>query len=205
MAATATNPFKQPFAYANEPLYRLSVEQYRELINRGKLTPDDPVELIEGLLLFKSPKGESHIAAARRCRHAIQALVPSGYFYDAQCPITLPDGEPEPDGIVVLGNIDDPETTKPKPDRLCLVIEVADTSLDREHGSKLRSYARAGIGCYWIVNLIDRQIEVYTQPDAVANPPKYQKIDIFKIGESVPFVIDGKSVSAIAVGDILPI
>ncbi len=67
-------------AYTDEPIFRLTVDQYHDLIDRGKLTADDPVELIEGMLVFKMAKDEAHIASVRRCRRAIEPLLPTPYF-----------------------------------------------------------------------------------------------------------------------------
>ena len=201
-AATALLPPQA--AYTNEPIYRLSVEQYHGLIDRGKLTPEDPVELIEGILVFKLPKNEPHIASVRRCRRAIAAALPTGsFFYDTEQPITLSDGEPEPDGMVLVGVLEDYDSEKPQPSDVALLIEVSDTTLDRDRGTKLRSYARAGVTCYWIVNLVDRQIEVYTQPEANHQVPRFGSIEIFKPGDAVPLVLEGQSITAVQVVDLL--
>jgi len=44
------------------------------------------------------------------------------------------------------------------------VIEIADSSLERDRTVKKTIYANAGILEYWIVNLVDFQIEIYTNP-----------------------------------------
>jgi hypothetical protein len=89
-----------------------------------------------------------------------------------------------PDGLVACGDIDDYAAGHPTPAAVGLVIEVADASLEKVRGNKLRSYARAGIICYWIVNLIDRQVEVDTQ--------------------RLPLVLDGKFIAELAAADLLP-
>jgi Uma2 family endonuclease len=109
-----------------------------------------------------------------------------------------------PDGAVATGTNDDNFRFHPLGKDVALVIEVADTTLNRDRGIKLRSYARAGIVCYWIVNLNDRQIEVYTDPDSAAEVPTYRKPQIFKPGDSVPLEIGGRIVANIAFDEILP-
>ena len=42
-------------------------------------------------------------------------------------------------------------------------MEVADSSWDRDL-NKRRLYARAGIACYWIINIQGREVRVYTKP-----------------------------------------
>jgi hypothetical protein len=204
MSAVTTLLPPQP-AYTDEPIYRLTVEQYHDLIDRGKLTHDDPVELIEGVLVFKMPKNRPQKSAVRRCNRAITAVLPDNYFYDPEQPLTLADGEPEPDGMVVAGQIEHYDDIDVNPSRISLVIEVSDSTLKRDRATKLRSYARARIICYWIVNLIDRQIEVHTQPDATADIPTYRDRQVFTPGQRVPLVIGRNTIAEIAVEDLLPV
>lgn len=149
MSVLPSDPLPPRAAFTSEPLFRLTVEQYHELIRSGKLAEDDPVELLEGLLVFRMPKNTPHTTATALARREVERLLPSGWHYRSQEPITLADGEPEPDGAVVRGRIEDYALSHPGPSDVALVIEVADSSLDRDRGLKLRSYARAGIGAYW--------------------------------------------------------
>jgi Uma2 family endonuclease len=84
-----------------------------------------------------------------------------------------------------------------------MVIEVADTSLKRDRNAKLRSYARAGIGEYWIVNLESRAIEVYTDPDSAAEPGYRSRVDVPADGR-MAIKLDGKVVGEINIASILP-
>lgn len=86
-----------------ELIWRIDVEQYHAMIEAGILTDDDPVELLEGWLVFKMPKNPPHQAATRLVRSAIEKRLPNGWYVDSQEPITLPDSEPEPDVVVVRG------------------------------------------------------------------------------------------------------
>jgi Uma2 family endonuclease len=80
-----------------------------------------------------------------------------------QLPLALgPDSEPEPDVSVVRGTPRDAPSGHPT--TAALVVEVADSSLRLDRGPKARVYARAGIADYWIVNLIDRVLEVHREP-----------------------------------------
>jgi Uma2 family endonuclease len=80
------------------------------------------------------------------------------------------------------------------------VIEISDSTLTKDRGEKHVNYARVGISVYWIVNLIDRQVEVYAGPDSDI----YSSCIIFKPGQSVPVVVAGVEVGQIAVAEILP-
>jgi Uma2 family endonuclease len=83
---------------------------------------------------------------------------------------------------------------------VALLIESSETSLARDQGPKLSNYAKAGIPVYWISNLVDNQVEVYSQP----GPDGYQAHVVFKPGQDVPVVIDGVEVGRIAVAALLP-
>ena len=86
-----------------------------------------------------------------------------------------------------------------------MLVEVADASLEQDRGPKARIYARAGIGIYWIVNLVDSQVEVYTEPTGRRNQqPRYRRQTIYGINDSVPLFIEGKEIGRIAVRDMLP-
>lgn len=204
MTAALSHSLPRTAVYTSEPLFPLTVDAYHALIRTGKLSDDDPVELLEGMLVHKIAKSPPHSMITAMTRHAVEALLPDGFHYHSQDPVTLADGEPEPDGSVVRGRFGDYMTRHPGPDDVPLVIEVADASLDRDHGIKLRSYARARIAKYWIVNLVDRQIEVYTNPDpAAANGPTYRRKAVFKSGASVPLNIDGWHLSDLPVAPLL--
>src|SRR3954465_300703 len=96
-----------------EPVFRLSVEQYHAMIDAGVLTDDDPVELLEGILVFKMPKKPAHRLPVRKLFKAIDGLLPTGWFVQLQEPVTLSDGEPEPDASVVRGADEDYATRHP--------------------------------------------------------------------------------------------
>jgi Uma2 family endonuclease len=86
-----------------------------------------------------------------------------------------------------------------------MVGEVADTSLPTDRTIKLRAYARAGIPIYWVVNLVDRQVEVYTDPfTPPTGDPHYRTRTDYGPGQSVPLVVAGATVGSIPVDAVLP-
>src|SRR5216110_880877 len=90
-----------------EPVFQLTVQQYHAMIDAGVLTDDDPVELLEGILVFKMPKKPAHRLALRKLIKAIEKLLPDGYFVQSQEPITLSASEPEPDAAIIRGPDED--------------------------------------------------------------------------------------------------
>jgi Uma2 family endonuclease len=187
-----------------EPIFRLSVKQYHAMIDAGVLTDDDPVELLEGMLVFKMPKKPQHRLALRKLYEALSPLLPPGYFMLTQEPITLRDSEPEPDAAVVKGTDEDFAIRHPGPQDVPLVIEIADTTLARDRGIKLRNYAAAKIEMYWIVDLVGRAVEIYTTPDSRTSPQTYADRQVFDETKTVPFVVNGKKLGEIPVLSILP-
>ena len=96
------------------------------------------------------------------------------------------------------------ERYHPGPQDVALVVEVADASLDRDRSIKKQVYARAGIPVYWIVNLQERRIEVYTDPSGPVQVPDYRKHEDYAAGSQVPLTIDGREVGRIPVAAFLP-
>ena len=168
-------PADSPPAPSPEPVFRLSVAQYHAMIDGGVLTDDDPVELLEGILVFKMPKKPRHRLVVRLLTTLLDARLPAGWHFQAQEPVTLEDGEPEPDGAIVRGEPGEYAERHPRPADVAVVIEVADTTLERDRGIKLRSYARAGIPIYWIVDLVSGTVERHADPDSAAVSPTYRR------------------------------
>ena len=89
----------------------------------------------------------------------------------------------------------------PTPADVALLVEVSESTLGQDRGVKRTAYARDGIAVYWIVNLVDRQVEVYTRP---VKEGRYRSRKDYKLGQQVPVVIAGQPLPPIAVDDILP-
>jgi hypothetical protein len=191
-------------AVPTEPIFRLSVPQYHQMIGAGILTDDDPVELIDGWLVQQMPKNPPHSLATRKTRAALARHVPAGWFVDSQEPITTETSEPEPDIIAVRGEPDQFSERHPGPQDLGLLVEVSDTTLARDRGTKKRVYAQNRIPVYWIVNLIDNQVEVYTDPTGPAEAPDYRQRRDYGVLDEIPLMIDGAEVARFPVRDLLP-
>jgi Uma2 family endonuclease len=186
-----------------ESLLRLSVEQYHDMARQGVLLDGDPVELLEGLLVKKMTISPSHRRSTRRVRIALEGIAPSGCYVDAPSPVTLQRSEPEPDVVVVRGAEKDYPDRHPGPQDLLMVVEVSDSSLRRDQGFKKAIYARAAIPVYWIVNLMDRRVEAYSDPTGAVEQPNYRLRRDFGEADDVPVVIDGCEVARIPVRDVL--
>jgi Uma2 family endonuclease len=202
---TLTAPPEAPSPGAAE-LWRLTLEQYHEMVSRGILGEYDPVELLDGLLMVKMPKNRAHSNATRFARQSLAARVPAGWYVDSQEPVSLESSEPEPDVVVVR---DDPRALADRhtgPAEIGLVVEVADTSLERDRALKGRLYAAARLPVYWILNLAERCVEAYSDPapPGESSPAAYAALTVYGADDSVPLVLDGTEVASIPVSELLP-
>lgn len=195
-----TLPFSDPRKPPPYPVWRFTVAEYHKLIQTGVLTEDDPVELLEGWIVPKMPRNPLHDATIGIVSELLRGLIPNGWHLRIQSAITTYDSEPEPDLVIARGVARDYTSRHPTPVDIALVIEVADSSLDRDREAKARLYARAGIQDYWVVNLSDMRVEAYSNPDAASG---YLKHKHFQIGESIPIVIE-KEERFVSVLELLP-
>jgi Uma2 family endonuclease len=183
-------------------VYRLTVDQYERMVRTGILTENDRVELINGLLRTKMSKNAPHILSTKKALRAVQGIIGESWHAAKEDPVRIPqrNGEPEPDLSIVRGAPEDYAQRMPEPMDVALVVEVSDSTLDFDREEKLPMYAAAGIPIYWIINLIERQVEVYSMPAAAG----YQDRQDFAIGQEVPVVIKNVEVGRIPVADLLP-
>jgi Uma2 family endonuclease len=180
------------------PLHRLTVEQYHRMIETGVLTENDPVELLEGLLVSKMPHSPSHDGTISILLRRFWTKLPSKWIVRVQSAITLDDSEPEPDLAIVLGPEERYLPAHPTPQDILTLVEVADTTLLYDRNVKAVLYARARIPVYWIVNLVECTVEVYTDPKG-GKAPAYRHREVYGLEQGVPLVIASKEVGRFAV------
>jgi Uma2 family endonuclease len=182
---------------------RLTVWQYERLVAVGVLAEDESVELLNGLLVRKMAKGPAHTAACVQTRDALLPLIPVGWHLQTEAAVRIPDyDEPEPDLAVVRGTARDYVRLDrpPEPAEIALIVEVSQSTLTRDREEKQPVYARGGIPIYWIINLVDHRVEVYTNPGRDG----YRSRQDFAPGQDVPVQIDGVEVGRVAVTSLLP-
>jgi Uma2 family endonuclease len=141
------------------PLRRI---EYESLVERGLLT-DSRVELLLGSLVDVTPQGPLHANVVRRLGERLVRELSDDVRTRVQSPLAVSDdSEPEPDiAVVPAGDYDNAHPT-----RALLVIEIADTSLQKDRGIKTALYATAGIPEFWLVNLTEKIVEVHRQPSS---------------------------------------
>jgi Uma2 family endonuclease len=183
------------------PLYRMTLEQYEAMVASGVFTTRDRVQLINGYLVEKMTHQPPHAIADELCGEALRRTLPAGWSLRAAKPVRIPGlaSEPEPDRCVVRGGIRDYVGRHPEPADVALIVEVSKSSLAQDR-KMAELYGQAGIPVYWIINVIDRQVEVYSNHIAAG----YATLDVLAPGHVLPVVIDGREIGQIAVADLLP-
>lgn len=186
------------------PVYRITVDQYHEMIRQGILRNGERVELIEGILVQKMGRNPPHRVASQSLRDLIPPMLPPGWFVDDQEEVTTSDSAPEPDIGLFRGNRKaiGAQGRHPGPEDTAIVMEVSDTTLAYDSGTKKRVYARAMIPEYWIVNVGARRIEVYTDPTGPGESPTYLQRKDFLEGDKVPIRLDSHEIGHVAVSDL---
>jgi Uma2 family endonuclease len=182
---------------------RFTLDEYHKMIETGVLIGGEPFELLEGNLVKKMSHGTAHDHAMDLLEGLFQSLALGTWFVRCQRAIALPQSEPEPDYAIVRGPRSRYAAAHPGPADIGLIIEVADSSLLIDRHDKGSIYARANLPVYWVVNVVDRIIEVYTQPAGTGEDAAYAKRDDFAVGSSVSVVLDGATVGNIAVADVM--
>lgn len=200
--ATTVNRF--PLRASMAGFRRFSVREYHKLIELGILTENDRLELINGYLVEKMPHDPIHDGTIQLVEEVIRQKLPGGWCVRVQSALTLSRSEPEPDLVIARGDKRAYLGRHPIATDMGIIIEVSNTSLDSDRDDKIPLYAHDGVPVYWIVNLVDRQVEVYEQPTGSSPSPTYGLQRIYKPGDVVPVLLGGLSVGAIAVVDLLP-
>ena len=185
-------------------LHRFTIEEYERLTQSGFFNPGDRSELIDGWLVDKMAHNPQHAGAVDVASDAIAALLPAEWTTRSQLPVRLPgDNAPEPDVAVVPAPKQQYMKRHPTEKEVALVVEVSDTSLDEDRRLKIPQYAKAKLAVYWIINLVERRVEVYTDPRGGKNPTYKTRTD-YGPDDAVPVVVRGKQVGTIAVKELLP-
>jgi Uma2 family endonuclease len=193
-------PFES--APSDWPVHRISVGQYHRLTKSGVFTEDDNIELLEGWIISKMAKNPPQDSRVMWTQETLRRLLPPGWHCRNQCSLDTTDSVPEPDVCVVRGDILDFEDRHPAGDDVALVVEVADSTLAGDR-LKRRVYSRAGIPTYWIVNLVDSRLEVFTDPRDTGSAADYSNEVILTRTDVVTLPLPNHVPLEIAIADLV--
>ena len=179
-------------------LKRWTREEYDRLVAAGVLSPGERVELLEGDIVRMWPQSPAHSIAISNVEEALREAFRPGYYVRVQMPfVGDDDSEPEPDIAVVRGHRHD--YVRAHPTIAALIVEVSDTTLDYDRRRKGPAYARAGVPEYWILNLVERRVEVYRDP----TPDRgYHTALAFRAGDTISPL--NLPLARIAIDDLRP-
>jgi len=185
-------------------LRRYTIAEYDRMAREG-FFDGQRVELVEGRIIVMAAQYEPHVAGVSLAARAAERAFGPGYWVRRQNPIRLGKrSKPEPDVAVVVGSEND-YIDSGAPENPLLIIEVSDTTLRLDRGRKAAMYAKYSVADYWILNIIDRQLEVHREP--IHDPSHrskfhYADVKALKLGESVA-PLAAKD-AHIPVADIMP-
>lgn len=183
---------------------KFTIDEYHQLVDLGFFTENDRIELIRGEIIEIAPKRTPHSVCNSILFGELYRLIYDQANVRGQEPITLPpNSEPEPDVVIAKKKADNYLSAHPTVEDIILVIEISDSTLKYDQETKLPLYAEAGINNYWIVNLVDNRLEVYSNyfswgkgqfdyrnksiflPDETISIPLFTQVD-FKLSSIFP-------------------
>jgi Uma2 family endonuclease len=144
-----------------------TVQDYHRMSEMGILDPNEKTELIDGQITLMVAKGTPHVITLQLFGSELLSQLGTEALIRTQDPIHLDDSsEPEPDLVIVRGKILDYVDRHPQPNDIYLVVEVADSTLNYDCQVKDKTYAKAGIPDYWVIDLKNRQFHIFRHPQS---------------------------------------
>jgi Uma2 family endonuclease len=194
-------PALAPSCWLSQSFYRFTVGQFERMIADGTIDDDDRVELIEGLLVVRPRRSRPFIVAGNKGLRILWRMIPPGWHVVKSVPIVVSDwSRPEPDLAVIRGVVEDYDDREVTAADTALVVKIGEASLPADRTDMARVYAHAGIPVYWILNLVDAEVEIFSDP----RRDGYQSHQVLGRGQDVPVVVAGIEMAWIAVSDLLP-
>ncbi len=187
----------EPSAIQILPQRLITVSEYDQMALHGIIGDDERVELLCGKIIPMSPIGKRHALCVNQLNQVILPSLGDRAALTVQNPIQIDDyTEPEPDLALIQAPLTRYADHHPRPEEVYLVIEVADTTLQKDRMVKLPLYAKAGIPECWIVNLEGKAIEAYREPEE----DSYLHKQTLRAGESLSLPL---GLGEVAVSEVL--
>lgn len=153
------------------------------------------VELIEGEVIEMAPQRDAHAFTLRLAANAMQRRCGESLTVLIQMPLNFgPSSEPEPDVAVVRGSLR--EVTS-HPSTAELVIEISDSTLNYDRSVKAALYAKHSVAEYWIVNLVDRQVEIFRRPDGARGNESFDRPTVVRSGKIAPLTLAVEAIDVV--------
>jgi Uma2 family endonuclease len=184
------------------PVRRFTIAEYEEMTRQGILTEDSNVELLQGWIVPKMPKHPPHDGTIDLISYLLSRLLPLGWFVRVQNSVVTSDSIPEPDLAIVRGRPGNYRDLHPTGRDVAVIIEVADSTVQRDR-IKAAIYADAGIPWYWIVNLEELQVEIFSEPIGSGDNSRYRTRNVVKGEQPLPVVLDGVAAGELRAREVL--
>jgi Uma2 family endonuclease len=188
MSAVLERTIPKTEAYQNGQVFNvrlISVKNYEEMFEHGILTSEDKVELLNGVLIEKMPKGKKHASANDKIARFFYRIFDEKVIIRNQNPIILDDiSEPEPDIVLAKWNETEYAESHPTPKDILLIMEISDTTLAYDRETKAKAYSRNGIQQYLLLNLNNQTLEDFREP----SEDGYQSKRTWRKGDSLDLV-----------------
>lgn len=182
-------------------LFRFTVPQYIKLAAENAFGYEARTELIDGLVVQKMARDAPHDGTLGYLTRRFGRWLPDDWIHRCQLGLLLARSVPEPDLAIVRG----PETTyqrrHPRAADAALLVEVANSTLEYDRETKGPLYAEARIPEYWIVNVVEFQVEVYTQPRGGKEAHYRKRVD-YSGRKYVPLILGGREIAKLSVSDL---
>jgi Uma2 family endonuclease len=173
------------------PVRRMSVADYQQLVASG-FFGSERVELWDGLVVERMPHGPLASFVITRLARWLDRGLSDEVTVRCQLPIQLSKSAPEPDVAIVRGPEIQYLECLPTAADVLLLIEVSDSTLADDRRTKQRIYAAAGIAAYWIINCVDRDVEIYTEPETIDGESRFRNRQTVYSGKSVSVCLPGQ-------------
>ncbi|MDJ0689541.1 MAG: Uma2 family endonuclease [Xenococcaceae cyanobacterium MO_188.B32] len=144
-------------------VFKWSLLDWHRLVNSGVLA-DKSVELLEGEIIEMSPEGVEHSYTNHTVVEYLRELLTASVVVRQALPVTLNNSEPQPDIAVVRLPSTKYATHHPYAEDIYWLVEISKTTLSKDLNEKQKIYSQNGIGEYWVIDLSEKKVWVFTQP-----------------------------------------
>lgn len=181
-------------------LRQITIAEYDLMIESGVFDENEQIELLNGVIIEQMPKGTKHSSANDRASRVFYRNFGDNVIIRNQNPVWLDEfSELEPDIVLAILKEDEYENSHPTPDEILLILEIADSTLGYDRNTKGAAYARAGIRQYLLLNVQEKTLEDYREPDADG----FQSKQTYRSGQS--FNLAAFPETSFQVKDFLPV
>ncbi len=194
--------FRADYGICRWPTRLWTVEQYHRAIEHSILQHDDGCELLNGWIVERPMSTPKEAYSISVLMNWLARRLSDDWRVGGRYPITMPESEPEPDIVIFAGEQAQYEHRHPYPCDVALVVEVCESTWEMDSGEKLRLFASHLIEQYWIVNIPEHRVEIYTEPQPGTDPRYQSRID-YAPGTDIPLTLAGKSVGSLPVSEFL--